>query len=65
MSLEKHFTDKDILTTADAADYLATSPAYLRNNCKRLGIPGYKIGNQLRFRRSELDAWLDAHNVSI
>jgi len=52
---------KDILTTKEAANYLVKSPGYLRNNCKRLGIKSYKIGKQLRFRRSELDSWLEAH----
>jgi excisionase family DNA binding protein len=50
---------RDILTTDEAAAYLVKSPAYLRNNCRQLGIKTYKVGNQLRFRRSELDQWLD------
>ena len=50
---------RDILTTDEAAAYLAKSPSYLRNNCRQLGIKTYKIGKQLRFRRSELDQWLD------
>ena len=51
--------EKDILTTKEAAQYIAKSPAYLRTNHQRLGIKAYKIGRQLRFRRSELDAWLN------
>jgi excisionase family DNA binding protein len=51
--------DSDILTTNQAAEFLAKSDAYLRNNYQRLGIRAYRIGNQLRFRRSELVEWLD------
>ena len=50
---------RDILTTDEAAAYLAKSPSYMRNNCRQLGIKTYKVGKQLRFRRSELDQWLD------
>ena len=50
---------RDILTTDEAAAYLAKSPSYLRNNCRSLGIKAYKVGKQLRFRKSELDLWLD------
>jgi excisionase family DNA binding protein len=50
---------RDILTTDEAAAYLAKSPSYLRNNCRQLGIKTYKVGKQLRFRKSELDQWLD------
>ena len=49
----------ELMTTDLAAKYLATSPAYLRNNCKRLGIPTYRLGKQLRFRKAELDQWLE------
>ena len=51
--------EKDILTTKEAAEYISKSPAYLRTNYLRLGIKAYKIGRHLRFRRSEIDSWLE------
>ena len=51
--------DSDILTTHEAAEFLVKSDAYLRNNYQRLGIKAYRVGNQLRFKRSELIQWLD------
>lgn len=55
--------ESDILTTHEAAIFLAKSDAYLRNNYQRLGIKAYRIGNQLRFRRSELSQWLEDQAV--
>jgi excisionase family DNA binding protein len=51
--------DSDILTTHEAAEFLAKSDAYLRNNYQRLGIKAYRVGKQLRFKRSELNQWLE------
>jgi len=53
-----HF-QTDILTTKEAAKYIVKSDAYLRSNYQRLGIKAYRVGKQLRFRQSELDAWLE------
>jgi len=54
----------DILSTSEAADYLSKSPRYLRANFKRLGIKGYRVGRHLRFRRTELDQWLESRIAS-
>ena len=54
----------DILSTSEAAKYLSKSPRYLRANFKRLGIKGYRVGRHLRFRRTELDQWLESRHVS-
>ncbi|MEY2772939.1 MAG: Helix-turn-helix domain [Actinomycetota bacterium] len=53
----------DIMTTQEAARYIVKSDAYLRANYQRLGIKAYRVGNQLRFRRSELDTWLEGQVV--
>src|SRR5713226_2560455 len=57
-------------TTLDmmqAADYVKMSPKWLYRN---LGaVPHLRIGNgrkpRIRFRRSDLDAWLQEHSINI
>jgi excisionase family DNA binding protein len=53
----------ELMDTKVAGHYLGKSPTYLRNNYSRLGIKAYKVGKQLRFRKSELDAWLESQVV--
>ena len=52
-------TFETLINTQEAGLYMGKSPAWLRANCQRLGIPSYKVGRQLRFRQSELDLWLE------
>jgi len=54
----------DILSTSEAAEYLSKSSRYLRANFQRLGIKGYRVGRHLRFRRTELDLWLESQLAS-
>ena len=44
-----------ILTTLEVAEYLQVTPAWVREACRRTRLPHFKIGNQYRFRKSELD----------
>jgi hypothetical protein len=44
-------------TAAVVADYLSKPVSWVRNNISQL--PHRKVGNHLRFRLSEIDAWLD------
>jgi excisionase family DNA binding protein len=53
-----------LLTTEEAAEYLGKSSWWLRENISRLGIPAFKIGRQWRYRKEDLDLWLDAHKVA-
>ncbi|GAA4960489.1 helix-turn-helix domain-containing protein [Kineococcus glutinatus] len=46
-----------------AADLLGKDVRWLRNNAERLAIPRYKIGNQYRYRLSEVAAWLEGQAV--
>ncbi|MER5551572.1 helix-turn-helix domain-containing protein [Streptomyces sp. NPDC002793] len=48
-----------MMSVNDLADYLAMKPAWVYNNHRALGIPSRKIGGHLRFRRSEVDRWID------
>ena len=50
---------EEYITTGEAAQYLNISPTTL---CKWIHdvrhIPAYKMGNQWRFKISELDEWI-------
>lgn len=48
-----------LLTTKEAADLLGKPVSWMNHEAGRLGIPRYKIGNQWRYRHSELDQWID------
>ncbi len=53
----------ELMDTKIAGHYLGKSPTYVRNNYSRLGIKAYKVGKQLRFRKCDLDAWLESQVV--
>jgi excisionase family DNA binding protein len=44
------------ITLEEAAEHLSLSKSYLYQNV--LGIPRARIGNQYRYRISDLDTWL-------
>jgi excisionase family DNA binding protein len=50
----------DLLTTEEAAGYLNTSKATLETwRCtKAVNLPFVRLGRAVRYRRSELDRWL-------
>lgn len=50
-----------LMTTDEAAAYLKKKAAWLRENRESLGIPGFKLGQQWRFKLEELDDWLEMH----
>ncbi len=53
-----------LLTLEQAAEYLATPAATIytwRTRRPGFGPPAIKIGGSLRYRRSDLDAWIEAH----
>jgi excisionase family DNA binding protein len=57
-------TDR-MMTTAEAAEYLGVRPQTLsvwRSN-KRYPIPFIKVGQGVRYRKSDLDAWLESRTV--
>jgi excisionase family DNA binding protein len=47
----------DLLTAAEAAEYLGRPVSWIYHNKHQL--PRFRVGHELRFRRSELDAWLE------
>jgi excisionase family DNA binding protein len=51
-----------LLSEDDAAALLGVSVSFLQNDrvTRRHGIPYFKVGRCVRYRQSELDAWLDS-----
>jgi hypothetical protein len=47
------------VNTDTAAAHLGKPPSWLRDNVIKLGIPHRKLGNQYRYRLSEIDAWIE------
>ena len=45
------------------AAYMATSTRHVRRLVQDRRIPFLKVGGLLRFRRVDVDAWLDEHRV--
>lgn len=56
--------ERQMLTIAEAAQYLGTTPRHLRRLVSDHSLSYYKLGGRIRFSDVELDAWLDARRVS-
>ena len=53
------------LTAAEAARHLGYAIGTLYNKCSAREIPHRKVGRALRFKRSELDAWVEAQSAPV
>jgi excisionase family DNA binding protein len=47
------------LTTEDVLGYLKTTPRTIYRLIRTGELPAVRVGRQWRFRRSDLDAWVD------
>lgn len=51
-----------LLTPQEVADYLAVPVLTLQTwRASRKGPPAYRVGKHVRYRREEVDAWLEEH----
>jgi excisionase family DNA binding protein len=48
-----------LLTAREIAELLSFSPATIVDSAEADRIPSFKIGGRLRFRLSEVEAWLE------
>lgn len=53
------------ISLEEAAKYLNIKPVTLRNWIKKTDIPTRKIGKQWKFKRSELDEWVNSGKSAI
>jgi excisionase family DNA binding protein len=49
---------ENLLTTAQVADYLKVDKFTVYRLVTQKNIPAFKVGNQWRFSRDMIDAWL-------
>ena len=51
-----------LVTARELAELLSLSPATVLDKWERGELPGFKLpGGAVRFRASEIDAWLEEH----
>ncbi len=49
----------DIMTVSETAEYLRIGKTTLYKMVRDGKIPAFKIGNQWRFRRDDIEKWLE------
>jgi excisionase family DNA binding protein len=49
------------LTARELADQLGFAPGTIVDWYEARKIPGFRVGGRLRFRSSEVEAWLEEH----
>ena len=59
-------TRSELLTRAEAAEYLGTTPGTLATwACTQaVRVPYVKVGRSVRYRRRDLDRWLESRLVN-
>ncbi|MBI2506219.1 MAG: helix-turn-helix domain-containing protein [Candidatus Latescibacteria bacterium] len=50
-----------LMTMQEVAEYLQCSMSTMRRWVARGKVPHYRMGKMIRFRRADLDSWLDAY----
>ncbi len=55
--------DEKLLTLDDLADYLNVSRRTTYRLLKGSDLPAYRIGGHLRFRREDIDLWIDKQRL--
>ncbi len=55
----------ELLTTRELADYLRLNERTVLKLASQGEIPGVRLGNQWRFRRAVIDAWLDDRMLGV
>lgn len=55
-------TREPLMKVGEVAEYLGLAERTIYNKVHRNEIPHKKVGTQLRFRRSEIDAWIESQN---
>ena len=48
-----------LLSAAELAEYLGMSLGWVRDHWQAGDLPGYQIDRRVRFRNSEVEAWLN------
>lgn len=61
------FLPTDLLPESEAAKLLQVAPGTLSvwRSTKRYPLPYIKVGRRVRYRRSDLEAWLESRRVVV
>jgi excisionase family DNA binding protein len=59
LALATERTRPGVIGVDELAEYLAVPSSWIYDNHHRLGLPAIKLGRHLRFRASDVDAWLE------
>ena len=57
--------DSDIMTIREVAEYLKLSEKTAYRHAAAGKIPGFKIGGAWRFRRGEIDKWIERQSAGL
>ena len=50
---------EDILTIRDVAEYLKVTEKTVYGLAQKGRLPGFKVGGQWRFKREDIDQWIE------
>lgn len=59
LALATEQTRRGVIGVDELAEYLAVPSSWIYDNHARLDLPALKLGRHLRFRTSDVDAWLE------
>lgn len=59
---EKQDIMENMMTVEEAAKYLGVNNSFIRKKVQTSEIPYFKVGKYLRFRKSEMDKWLESNS---
>ena len=57
--------DDRLWNFAEVAHYLNKTPGTIRVMTSKREIPHIKIGRSVRYRKTDIDSWLNKHRVSV
>ena len=57
--------DSDIMTIREVAEYLKLNEKTAYRHAAAGKIPGFKIGGAWRFRRGEIDKWIERQSAGL
>lgn len=57
--------NKNLMTALDVAEMLQMKMSWVRQRVHKDELPYYKIGNLVRFNRTDIQRWLDTKRENI
>ncbi len=61
----KENKENEILTLDELAGYLKVSSWTIYRYVRERKLPSYKIGGQWRFRKEQVDAWIERGGINV